>query len=86
MSAFDSAVRQMFRGWSHVSTYTIPDDDGYHVHLSLSSRALQATPMSKSEIVDRLFSQSDARYAVELVKAARGKMQGLRFYGRKRRK
>ena len=36
-------------------------------------------------LMRRLFERSDARHAIELVKLARGKAVGMRFYGRKRR-
>lgn len=87
MSAyFDSAIREMFRGWSSVATYK---DEGafhgrLHVHLTLDDDVFQASSRNKSELIDRLFSRSDARYAVDLVNKAR-KNKGLIHYGRKRR-
>jgi len=84
-ASVERAFLSMFRGWSSVSTYTTPHDDRYHVHLSLDSRVFLSEPISKGEIINRLFERSDARHAIELVKLARGKAVGMRFYGRKRR-
>jgi hypothetical protein len=81
---FKDALHRMFHGWSTVVSYRDSLADRLHVHLTFADRAFEAHRYSKSELLDMLFSGTEASRLAKIAQQ-QGKRLGLRRYGRARK-
>lgn len=81
-ATFESACREVFRGWDGVETFSSYGEQ--FVTLRISEKRLLAARGREADLINRLFSAAEVEDLARRI-VQRQRAQGLRRYGRRRR-